>query len=91
MPCVHCGRGCASDDAAADAARITRDCNGNVLANGETVVVIKGLNVRGSSIPLKRGTEIPGIRLVQDDPEHIEGHSERVRGLLLKACFLRKV
>lgn len=67
-----------------------RDCNGNVLVQGDTVVVIKDLKVRGSSIPLKQGTVIRNIRLVEGDAEHIEGHSDKIRGLVLKTCFLRK-
>ena len=67
-----------------------KDSNGNVLAEGDDVTVIKDLKVRGSSIPLKRGTLIRGIRLVEDDDQHVEGHSDRIRGLVLKACFLRK-
>ena len=67
-----------------------RDCNGNVLTDGDNVVVIKDLKVKGSSIPLKQGTMIRGIRLVEDDAEHIEGNSDRIKGLVLKTCFLRK-
>jgi protein PhnA len=67
-----------------------RDSNGNALAEGDTVVVIKDLKVKGSSIPLKQGTVIRNIRLVEDDPEHIEGHSDKIKGLVLKTCFLRK-
>ena len=69
---------------------VVRDSNGNVLADGDTVVVIKDLNVKGSSIPLKQGTVIKRIRLVPDDAEHIEGHSDKIKGLVLKTCFLRK-
>jgi protein PhnA len=50
----------------------------------------KDLKVRGSSIPLKQGTVIRGIRLVEDDAEHIEGNSDKIKGLVLKTCFLRK-
>ncbi len=74
----------------APAAVEVRDCNGNRLADGDTVVVIKDLKVKGSSIPLKQGTVIRGIRLVEDDAEHIEGNSDRIKGLVLKTCFLRK-
>lgn len=73
-----------------DAAFVVRDVNGNVLNNGDSVVVIKDLKVKGSSIPLKQGTVIRNIRLVEDDPEHIEGHSDKIKGLVLKVCFLRK-
>ena len=73
-----------------DDGAVVRDCNGNVLSAGDSVVVIKDLKVRGSSIPLKQGTMIRGIRLVEDDAEHIEGNSDRIKGLVLKTCFLRK-
>jgi protein PhnA len=69
---------------------VVRDVNGNVLAAGDTVVVIKDLKVKGSSIPLKQGTVIRNIRLVDGDAEHIEGHSDKIKGLVLKVCFLRK-
>ena len=80
----------AAEDAAGEDAAVVRDSNGNVLAGGDTVVVIKDLKVKGSSIPLKQGTVIRNIRLVEDDAEHIEGHSDRIRDLVLKTCFLRK-
>ena len=75
---------------ASDTALVVRDSNGNPLADGDTVVVIKDLKVKGSSIPLKQGTVIRNIRLVPDDAEHIEGHSDKIKGLVLKTCFLRK-
>jgi protein PhnA len=89
--CPDCGHewGAEGGDATTKAT-IVRDCNGNVLAAGDTVVVIKDLKVKGASIPLKQGTVIRNIRLVEDDPEHIEGHSEKIRGLVLKTMFLRK-
>lgn len=69
---------------------VVRDVNGNVLASGDTVVVIKDLKVKGSSIPLKQGTVIRNIRLVDGDAEHIEGNSDKIKGLVLKVCFLKK-
>lgn len=92
--CADCGHEWAAGDAgstdASGAQAAVRDVNGNPLQAGDSVVVIKDLKVRGSSIPLKQGTVIRGIRLVEDDPEHIEGHSDRIRDLVLKTCFLRK-
>jgi protein PhnA len=73
-----------------DAAVVVRDVNGNVLSSGDTVTVIKDLKVKGSSIPLKQGTVIRNIRLVEGDDEHIEGNSEKIKGLVLKVCFLKK-
>ncbi|MCE7032952.1 alkylphosphonate utilization protein [Lysobacter sp. GX 14042] len=88
--CPDCGHEWAPGDAAAGGGPVVRDCNGNPLEQGDSVVVIKDLKVRGSSVPLKQGTMIRNIRLVADDPEHIEGHSDRIRDLVLKTCFLRK-
>jgi protein PhnA len=67
-----------------------KDSNGTVLSTGDSVVVIKDLKVKGSSIPLKRGTVIKNIRLVEDDDENIEGNSDKIKGLVLKACYLKK-
>lgn len=89
--CADCGHEWpAAAEASEGAALVVRDSNGNVLAQGDTVVVIKDLKVKGSSIPLKQGTVIRNIRLVEDDAEHIEGNSEKIKGLVLKTCFLRK-
>lgn len=68
-----------------------RDSNGTALAEGDTVQIIKDLKVKGTSATLKRGTVIKNIRLVEDDPEVIEGNADKVKGLVLKACFLKKV
>ena len=89
--CADCGYEWPKNPAATSTeTRVVRDSNGNVLNDGDTVVVIKDLKVKGSSIPLKQGTVIRNIRLVEDDAEHIEGHSDRIKGLVLKTCFLRK-
>ena len=50
-----------------------RDSNGALLAAGDTVVLIKDLPVKGSSMVAKRGTAVRGIRLVRDNPGQIEG------------------
>ena len=55
---------------------IHRDSNGVVLQNGDSVTVIKDLNVKGSSLIAKRGTAVRNITLVQDNAEHIEGRLE---------------
>ena len=88
--CAHEWNNLAVAEQEIDAARVIRDSVGNPLQDGDTVTVIKDLKVKGSSIPLKQGTVIRNIRLVEDDPLHIEGHSEKIKGLVLKTCFLRK-
>ena len=69
---------------------LVRDVHGNVLNSGDTVTVITDLKVKGSSMALKQGTVIKNIRLVDGDSEHIEGNSDKIKGLVLKACFLKK-
>ena len=66
-----------------------KDSNGTALADGDSVTVIKDLKVKGTSLTLKRGTTIRNIRLT-DDEEQIECNADKVKGLVLKTCFLKK-
>lgn len=68
---------------------LVKDSNGNVLVDGDSVTTIKDLKVKGTSITLKRGTVVKNIRLT-DDEEEIECNVEKVKGLVLKTCFLKK-
>lgn len=66
-----------------------RDSNGALLQEGDSVTVIKDLKVKGSSVTIKRGTMIKNIHLTDDEGE-IECNAEKVKGLVLKTCFLKK-
>jgi len=68
---------------------VHRDCNGAVLEAGDTVTLIKDLNVKGGGFTAKRGTAVRGIRLVADNAEHIEG---RVSGqqIVILTQFVKK-
>lgn len=66
-----------------------KDSNGTELNQGDAVMVIKDLKVKGTSVTLKRGTMIKNIRLT-DDEEEIECNADKVKGLVLKTCFLKK-
>ncbi|BAH74393.1 alkylphosphonate utilization protein [Solidesulfovibrio magneticus] len=68
---------------------IVKDSNGTVLKDGDNVTLTKDLKVKGSSVTLKRGTLIKNIRLT-DDPAEIECNADKVKGLVLKTCFLKK-
>lgn len=71
-----------------DAATVVKDANGNVLADGDSVVLIKDLKVKGSSIVLKVGTKVKSIRIVGGDHDidcKVDGVS-----FMLKSEFLRK-
>lgn len=89
--CPDCGHEWPKTAAQGDEnAVLVRDVHGNVLNSGDAVIVIKDLKVKGSSIPLKQGTVIRSIRLIDGDAEHIEGNSDKIKGLVLKVCFLKK-
>jgi len=53
-----------------------KDCNGQVLQNGDTVVLNKSLDVKGSSLNAKLGTVVKNIRVVEDNTDQIEGKIE---------------
>ncbi|MDQ6996084.1 MAG: PhnA domain-containing protein [Mariprofundus sp.] len=74
---------------ASEDALVHRDSNGAVLENGDTVTLIKDLNVKGGGFTAKRGTAVRGIRLVADNAEHIEG---RVSGqqIVILTQFVKK-
>ncbi|OIO68175.1 MAG: PhnA protein [Zetaproteobacteria bacterium CG12_big_fil_rev_8_21_14_0_65_55_1124] len=65
------------------------DSNGVVLQAGDTVVLIKDLDVKGSSLTAKRGTAVRNIRLVHDNAEHIEGRVEGQQIVILTK-FVKK-
>ncbi|GDY03952.1 MAG: alkylphosphonate utilization protein [Phycisphaerales bacterium] len=66
-----------------------KDSNGNILADGDSVLLIKDLKVKGTTVTLKRGTVAKNIRLTSN-LEEVECNVEKVRGLVLKTCFLKK-
>jgi protein PhnA len=67
----------------------TRDSNGTILNDGDSVTLIKDLKVKGTSETLKRGTLVKNIRLTGDAGE-IECNTKQVKGLVLKTEFLKK-
>ena len=74
---------------AAANAIVVQDSAGNVLADGDSVTLIKDLKVKGTNTTLKQGTVIRSIRLT-DDPEHIDCKHETIKGLVLRTEFVRK-
>ncbi|MBB3893195.1 protein PhnA [Phenylobacterium haematophilum] len=67
-----------------------RDSVGNLLADGDSVTLVKDLKVKGAGQTLKRGTVIKSIRLTGDEQE-IDCRHEAIKGLVLRAEFVRKV
>lgn len=68
---------------------VVKDSNGAQLKDGDSVTLIKDLKVKGTSATLKRGTLIKNIRLTFNE-EEIECNAEKIKGLVLKTCFLKK-
>jgi protein PhnA len=77
--------------AAADEAgpAVVKDAYGNVLADGDTVTVIKSLKVKGSSLVVKVGTRVKNIRLVDGDHD-IDCKIDGIGAMGLKSEFVRK-
>lgn len=88
--CATCGHEWerAAEAEGAGAPRVVKDANGNVLVDGDVVMLIKDLPLKGSSSTLKSGTKSKPIRLVDGDHEltcKMDGTT-----VFLKACFVKK-
>lgn len=71
--------------------RVIRDAVGNVLADGDTVTVIKDLKIKGSSSVVKVGTKVRGIRLVDGSGGHdIDCRIDGIGPMQLKSEFVKK-
>ena len=79
----------ASDDDAAGGGTV-KDAHGNPLADGDSVILIKDLKVKGSSTVLKKGSKIKGIRLVDGHDGHNVDCKTELGPMLLKSEFLKK-
>lgn len=66
-----------------------KDSNGNILHNGDTVLIIKDLKVKGSPTGIKRGTKMKNIRLT-DEEEGVTGKIEGMKGIYVRAEFVKK-
>lgn len=66
-----------------------RDANGNVLQSGDSVIVIKDLKVKGSSLVVKGGTKVKNIRLVDGDHD-IDCKIDGIGAMQLKSEFVKK-
>ena len=75
--------------APSDDVRVIKDANGNPLADGDSVTVIKDLKVKGSSLVVKVGTKVRNIRLVDGDHD-IDCKIDGIGAMKLKSEFVRK-
>ena len=89
LVCPECGHEWQAEDADTEAEELlVKDANGAVLADGDTVVLVKDLKIKGSSQVIKQGTKVKGIRLHEGDHNiacKIDGS-----GMNLKSEFVKK-
>lgn len=94
MMCPECGHEWNPEEASevvseeADSTTV-KDANGNVLQDGDTVVLIKDLPVKGAPKPIKAGTKVKNIRLVDGD-HNIDCKIDGFGAMALKSIYVRK-
>lgn len=88
--CAHEWSATAAADASADDDKVIKDSVGNVLQDGDTITVIKDLKVKGSSLVVKVGTKVKGIRLCDGDHD-IDCKIDGFGAMQLKSEFVKKV
>ena len=81
----------ADADSDGDSEPTTKDSVGNVLTDGDTVVIVKDLPVKGYPKPIKRGTKVKGIRLIDGVGDHdLDGKVDGFGAMQLKSSVVRK-
>ncbi len=88
--CPECAHEWSDAQPAEAEGRVWRDANGNILQDGDTVTVIKDLKVKGASKPVKVGTVVKNIRLVEGDHD-IDCKIDGFGAMGLKTEFVKKV
>ncbi|WP_118793064.1 zinc ribbon domain-containing protein YjdM [Neisseria bergeri] len=86
--CPECAHEWNETESAADLEAEVLDANGAALQNGDTVILIKDLKVKGSSMTIKQGTKVKGIRLQEGD--HNIGCKIDGSAMNLKSEFVKK-
>jgi protein PhnA len=90
--CAHEWSPAAESDAEGPAAPVIKDAVGNILADGDTVTVVKDLKIKGSSTVIKVGTKVRGVRLVNGVGDHdIDCKVDGVGPMQLKSSVVKKI
>lgn len=90
LVCPECGHEWNQEDAqTTDEGFVVKDANGNILNNGDSVITIKNLPVKGSSQSIKAGTKVKNIRLVDSD-HNIDCKIDGFGAMALKSEFVKK-
>ncbi|MBF6228733.1 zinc ribbon domain-containing protein YjdM [Nocardia abscessus] len=92
LTCPECAHEWTAGDAEETGEQAIWDAVGNVLADGDTVTVIKSLKVKGSPNPIKAGTKVRNIRLVQGVGDHdIDCKVDGFGAMQLKSSVVKKI
>ena len=89
MICPECAHEWNPDDVEEETGLIVKDANGNLLQDGDSVVVIKNLPVKGAPKPIKSGTKVKNIRLTDGD-HNINCKIDGFGSMSLKSEFVKK-
>ena len=88
MMCPECGNEWDPAEIT-DIAMVVKDANGTVLVNGDSIVILKNLPVKGAPKPIKAGTKVKNIKLTEGD-HNIDCKIEGFGSIALKSEFVRK-
>ncbi|NOW97935.1 zinc ribbon domain-containing protein YjdM [Mucilaginibacter sp. SG564] len=90
LVCPECGHEWqAAKEMTIEKGFVVKDTNGNILVDGDTVVTIKNLPVKGTSQSIKAGTKVKNIRLVDSD-HNIDCKIDGFGAMVLKSEFVKK-
>lgn len=89
LMCPECGHEWDPNEVAEPTGIVVKDANGNLLADGDSVVVLKNLPVKGMPQPIKAGTKVKNIRLVEGD-HNIDCKVDGFGSMALKSEFVKK-
>lgn len=91
LVCPECAHEFELEAASDTATAVIKDSVGNVLVDGDNVVVVKDLKVKGYPQPIKVGTKVRGIRLVHDNGDHdIDCKVDGFGQMMLKSSVVKK-
>lgn len=89
MICPECGHEWNPEEVTEETGLVVKDANGNILQDGDTVVVVKNLPVKGAPHPIKAGTKVKNIKLTDGD-HNIDCKIDGFGSMALKSEFVKK-
>lgn len=89
LMCPECGHEWSAESELPDNELVIKDANGNALQNGDTVIIVKDLPVKGAPKPIKAGTKVKNIRLTDGD-HNIDCKIDGFGSMALKSEFVKK-